>query len=170
MKTVKLGAPSEICDVRQRPEPPVCLQIASGAIETTHLALREGSANGDEVLVFWAGVPHGNHGAYITDLLIPTCQASCNLLVVPQHERVAVLDYVRSNQLLVFADIHTHPREAFLSEADRARPFSTRAGFYAIVVPEFATGEPTSGWRAFEAVSDDWNEVSLGERLEIIGV
>ena len=133
------------------------------------MALREGSARGNEALVFWAGIPIGQ-SAYITELLIPMCHSSYNRLVVPQDERSAVLAHIRTRRLLVFADLHTHPGAAYLSEADRVRPFSNRPGFYAVVVPNFATGMPGSGWRAFEAVPGGWTEVMLDARIESVPV
>jgi proteasome lid subunit RPN8/RPN11 len=95
----------------------------------------------------------------------PDCTASRDLLVIPHHERVTVAAYLRAHQLLVFADLHTHPGAAFLSLADRARPFSARPGFYAIVVPNFAIGEPLEGWRIYEAVPGDWEEVHIDHRI-----
>ena len=62
-------------------------------------------------------------------------------------------DWVRAEQLLIFSDLHTHPGRAFLSAADMAAPFSTRDGFYAAVVPNFAQGEPLEGWRMYEAAA-----------------
>lgn len=81
------------------------------------------------------------------------------------RERIAVANRIRAERLLVFADLHTHPGAAFLSELDRSRPFSVRAGFYAIVVPNFARRETLDGWAMFQTDGIDWEEVSVDDRI-----
>jgi proteasome lid subunit RPN8/RPN11 len=46
----------------------------------------------------------------------------------------------RAEGLSVVADIHTHERAAFQSEADRRNPMIARVGHIALIVPEFAEG------------------------------
>jgi len=80
-------------------------------------------------------------------------------------ERLAALEFVRREGLLIFADLHTHPGAAFLSEADRARPFGSKEGFYAIVVPEFAAAAAPEGWAMYEARAGEWFPVDVSERI-----
>jgi hypothetical protein len=72
---------------------------------------------------------------------------------------------LRREKLLAFADLHTHPRKAFLSAADQARPFSSRPGFYSVVIPNFASGTPGCGWRAYQAVDGTWKEISCRDQF-----
>lgn len=51
----------------------------------------------------------------------------------------------RDRNLSVVADIHTHPREAFQSAADRTNPMVAIAGHIAIIVPDFASGPDLKG-------------------------
>ena len=44
----------------------------------------------------------------------------------------------RERNLLVIADIHTHPGAAYQSEADRKNPMVARSGHIAIIAPNFA--------------------------------
>lgn len=46
----------------------------------------------------------------------------------------------RERKLSVVADVHTHPRDAFQSVADRTNPMVATAGHIAIIVPDFASG------------------------------
>lgn len=45
----------------------------------------------------------------------------------------------RARQLTVVADLHTHPGEAFQSNADRTNPMVAQPGHIAVIVPDFAT-------------------------------
>ena len=148
-----------------RPARPITLRLPTGAAERTQEELRIRSASVRESLVVWAGRPSGHGIVTVTHLLGLDCEAARERLVVPFPERIATLEFLRSNQVLAFADLHTHPEEAFLSRADRARPFGMRDGFYAIVVPDFAHASPFVGWAMYEVVARDWQEVSLSERI-----
>jgi proteasome lid subunit RPN8/RPN11 len=163
MKTVSL-APAPPTGV-PRPEPPVRLHVTDAALDATHTTLRELSDGKRESLVLWAGRATSSTMATITELIVPETTASRVRLEVPMRERIAVANRLRAERLLVFADLHTHPGAAFLSELDRSRPFSVRAGFYAIVVPDFARRETLDGWTMFETDGLDWVEVSVHDRI-----
>ena len=71
-------------------------------------------------------------------------------------------DICEKERLQVVGDVHTHPAQAFFSDADRAHPMISQAGHVAIVVPDYGTGSPTVNtvgvyvyegshrWRSFE--------------------
>lgn len=153
-----------------RPDRPVHLRLSDGLLDATQLALRDGSANVREAIVLWAGRPENESTALISHLLLPTFESRRNYLTIPRNERTAVATYLREHGLLAFADLHTHPHKAFLSEADRARPFSQRDGFYAVVVPNFAVHAAAVGWRFYEAQAGDWIEVDPTARVDGWGV
>jgi hypothetical protein len=152
-------------DPGPRPPAPAILHLPPGGLERTQEELRARSDGQREALVLWAGRPRPGGGAGLTHLLALDCNASRHRLDVPIAERIKVAEHVRSERLLVFADLHTHPGDAFLSEADRVRPFGVRDGFYAIVVPTFAEGVPGAGWAMFEADGGRWWEGSTDERF-----
>ena len=150
---------------RPRPAPPVTLCLTHYLVEDTQRALRVTSAGVRESLVLWAGRAVDAHTAVVTHVIEPACIATNDVLIVPKSERAAVARFLRDHGLLIFADLHTHPAAAFLSAADRARPFSSRDGFYAVVVPDLATRAPLDGWRVYEASDGEWEEVQLSGRL-----
>lgn len=163
MRTVSL-APAPPTGL-PRPASPVRLDVTEPALETTQTVLRQLSGGERESLVLWAGRATSPTTATVSELIVPDTMASRLRLDVSMHERIAVAEHVRAERLLVFADLHTHPATAFLSELDRSRPFSVRAGFYAIVVPDFALRRPLDGWAMFESTPGDWEEVSVYVRL-----
>jgi hypothetical protein len=59
----------------------------------------------------------------------------------------------------VKAQIHTHPGKAFHSMIDDQSPIVSQAGFISIVIPNFATGEPSlsEAWIGRLAQNGEWN-------------
>lgn len=55
--------------------------------------------------------------------------------------------YERCEQLglEVVGDVHTHPREAFLSGADRDHPMMSKLGHVALIIPDYAQAMVRSG-------------------------
>jgi proteasome lid subunit RPN8/RPN11 len=135
------------------------MHLRPGLAEATQDALRIGSAGRRESIVIWAGRPLSATSVDVTHLVLPVFESSARHLVIPQPERAILAEYLRDERLLAFADLHTHPEDAFLSEADKARPFSARDGFFAVVVPDFARHPPGQGWRFYTARAGSWSEV-----------
>jgi proteasome lid subunit RPN8/RPN11 len=52
----------------------------------------------------------------------------------------AVFDELRSERLMIVAQVHSHPGDAFHSEADDEWAIVRHEGAYSIVVPRFARG------------------------------
>lgn len=165
MNVIQLVTPSMPSHELTRPDPPVNLKLPDRGLARTQDELRTVSDGVRESLVLWAGRPTPDNAAEITHVLSLNCPASELRLVVPLSERIAALEFVRRERILIFADLHTHPAAAFLSETDRARPFGSKDGFYAIVVPEFARGTATDGWAMYEARSGGWYSVDVSERI-----
>jgi len=116
--------------------------------------------------VLWAGRPADSKSAIVSHLILPAFVSSHDFLTIPKEERVAIAEYLRSERLLAFGDLHTHPGRAFLSDADRNRPFSQRDGFLAVVIPDFAAGAPGVGWRFYEVRSGIWDEIAPQESID----
>ncbi len=152
-------------DPAARPGPPVVLELAPELGAGTQEVLRTASDGRREAICLWAGRATPEGRAVITHLIEPLFESTAFWLTVPPEERLIVAEFLRSERLLMFADVHTHPEEAFLSPLDKARPFSVRDGFYAGVVPDFAVGEFGQGWRLYEALDGQWQGVEMTERV-----
>jgi proteasome lid subunit RPN8/RPN11 len=133
-------------------------------LEFTQHQLHSLSAGTRESLVVWAGRPRGQT-AQVTHVITPEAHASRDHLTLPSDTRAELAAYLRREGLLLFADLHTHPERAFLSQADRARPLSVRPGFYSVVVPDFADGRAGYKWRCYESTGSDWEEVDCDGRF-----
>jgi hypothetical protein len=149
-----------------RPAPPLRLSLGPGVLEATQAVLRTESAGSREALTIWAGRPYDETTILVSHVITPIVEADHDWLTISLPERTAVAEFLRREQLLAVADIHTHPEAAFLSKIDRRRPFSARNGFYALVVPNFATDTPGTRWRCYVALDGDWREVQLHDAVD----
>jgi hypothetical protein len=149
----------------RRPDAPVDLVLAPGLLAATQDELLARSDGRREALVLWAGRSSPDGRAVISHLLTPAFVSRRDHLTIPPAERHLLADWVRGEQLLIFSDLHTHPTRAFLSSADIAAPFSTRDGFYATVIPNFARGAPGEDWRLYEVLNGRWHEVPPKARI-----
>lgn len=154
----------------RRPAPPVTLLLPPDLLEQTQLELREASGGHCEAIVLWAGRPTADGDALITHLVMPKFESGRDHLTIPPVVRHELAVWVRSERLLVFADLHDHPAEAFLSRADVAAPFSTTNGFYAAVIPDFAVGDPGVEWRLYEALDGQWHERPTSSKFHELSV
>lgn len=122
---------------------PACppLLLADTVVAVTQMELRRLSDGQCEAFAVWVGRSLGD-SAVISHVITLECPAGRDWPTVPSAARAQLTAALRREKLLAFADLHTHPEAAFLSHADRARPFSSRPGFYAVVIPYFAAGAP----------------------------
>ena len=155
---------------RGRPTSPARLRLSPGIAEATAAALRAAASVTGEGLVLWAGRPDECGSTLVSHLIVPDIEADDDWLRVSTASRLEVLRTLREADLLVVADVHSHPRTAFLSDVDRRHPYSAREGHVAIVVPDFGSGAVGAGWRTYEATGGRWVERELAEVVDGWGV
>jgi proteasome lid subunit RPN8/RPN11 len=155
MQTREFGAPTW---ARGAPPRPTRLRLPPGLINATTAALRAAGESGREGLVLWAGRPDGTERLDISALIEPEVEGEEDWMRVTTASRAVVVAYLRAHDLLVAADVHSHPHGAFLSAVDALHPYSARVGHLAIVVPSFARELGIAGWRAYELDGRGWIE------------
>src|SRR5579859_2561061 len=87
--------------------------------DTAH-TLRDLSAGWRESVVLWPGRVETETEAVITRLLVPEQATGPLHFNVPLKERLRILSEVTKRGEFVLVQLHTHPMEAFHSEADDA--------------------------------------------------
>lgn len=141
--------------------------IPSLVIDHTELMLRQHGAAGEEGFGLWAGTLAGGD-AFVSTLLIPGVDTVGRFHGVVSDETTAtVLDELDYLDLVPIVEIHSHPREAFLSPIDAERPMVAVKGFLSIVVPSFGFIDlaDVGMWRVYEFHGrDNWFELNEGER------
>jgi len=136
-------------------------------IEQTLEPLRAAGANGCEAFVLWGGrlEEHGRRlafeCAYVPEQT--TSRTSDGLLVVVEGDalfRVNRAFYERG--LILSAQIHSHPTDAYHSATDDAFPLMTLTGGLSGVVPDFGAAgrDGLSGWAWYRLIGPaEWISV-----------
>jgi proteasome lid subunit RPN8/RPN11 len=113
--------------------------VAAGVVEGTLTELREGGAEGCERLVLWLGRRRAG-GFNVTAGLVPPQECERDRFFVAPSGMTAVFDELRRERLMIVAQVHSHPGDAFHSEADDELAMVRHEGAFSIVVPRFARG------------------------------
>lgn len=90
-----------------------------------------------EHVLFWLG-KRQDRLISIQKIWTPEQRAGRAFFEIPEHSMQALFDELRRNRLVVAAQIHTHPREAFHSWADDTWAILRHAGALSLVLPYFA--------------------------------
>jgi len=105
--------------------------------EATHSHLKELGCKGEEGLVFWVGAFGQNGECFVTGCLIPKVSSSQGGVRIPTEKMATIADEVRKRDLLIVAQVHSHPGRFGHSTVDEVKAVSCRRGFVSIVVPDF---------------------------------
>jgi hypothetical protein len=141
--------------------------VPSNVISTTLQTMREFGSHGWEALVLWLGHVDG-------------AAASVTTAYIPKQKSIASEDGVgyfvagdtlfRLNQelsntgLRLIAQVHSHPREAYHSEADDRYAIVTADGGFSLVVPDFGRAPPSpAAWAVYRLSGTRWCELSRNE-------
>jgi len=118
----------------------------------------------------WSGVPTGTEEVQIRSCIFPPdfepSESSSGHLEIGIQRAFGMGQIVAQREELIFAQVHSHPAEAFHSPIDDARPISHRPGFMSIVVPHFGFVRlaDLSGCKVFEYEGYGcWRELSASE-------
>jgi len=141
--------------------------IPSLVIDHTELVLRQAGACGEEGFVLWAGTLAGDH-AHVSSLVVPTISAGVRHGEVSADTTARLLTSLDERDLVPIAQLHTHPREAFLSRTDRIRPLVAIPGFVSIVIPNFGFVDlaDVTLWSAHEfGGGHKWHDLGRDEQV-----
>lgn len=147
------------------------VRCPAAVVDATLAELRTGGLEGVERVVFWLGrrTPDGN--ADIAEVHVPAQEAAADYFRIPPDSMIAFMTHLRRNRLVLLAQVHSHPREAFHSKADDKWAVVRHEGGLSIVVPWFAANVTAASFEAATAVfrltSDDrWVRVEIDELPE----
>lgn len=131
--------------------------------------MREFGSHGWEVLVLWVGDIEPNTGkAHVVQAFVPKQKAISNedgVGYFVNGETLFELNRDLSDTgLRLIAQVHSHPRRAYHSDADDRYAIVTAEGGLSLVVPNFgsAPAEPTS-WAVYRLHGREWREMSTRE-------
>jgi hypothetical protein len=140
-------------------------------VKKTAEHLRKYGAQGNEGLVFWAGIEVGDGSKFVTTCVYPRVRwasgASVSSDVIAGAE---VVREVRRRGLEIIAEIHSHPGHwVGHSIIDDKNPFVLAKGNISIVVPCLGDEGMEPLWKCgvyLYSVKDGWRRLSKGETVE----
>ena len=118
-----------------------------------------------EGVAYWSGILRRSHVGAVRSVIFADDYAG--FVGSPRHASVTLnaalqigLEVHRKGEIM-FAQVHTHPYEAFHSRIDDARPISHRRGFFSLVIPYFGAEVDSIGQcRAYEHLGGGtWREL-----------
>jgi proteasome lid subunit RPN8/RPN11 len=113
--------------------------VAAGVVEGTLSELREGGDAKCERLVLWLGRRRAG-GFNVTTGLVPPQESASDRFFVSPSGMAAIFAELRSERLMIVAQVHSHPGDAFHSDADDEMAIVRHEGAFSIVLPRFACG------------------------------
>lgn len=145
------------------------ISVTRATIDQMLETMREFGSNGWEVLVLWVGDIEPNTGkAHVVQAFVPKQKAISNedgVGYFVNSETLFELNRDLSETgLRLIAQVHSHPREAYHSEADDRYAIVTAEGGLSLVVPNFgqAPAHP-SAWAVYRLHGRAWQEVGTKE-------
>lgn len=169
LTVARVNAPSVPRDAGRRRVPLAYdrVFVPSLVLDHTELMLRQHGSAGEEGFGVWAGTLAAGD-AFISTLIVPRVEAAGGYHGEISPETAAsVFEQLDTLDLVPIAQIHSHPREAFLSHIDAQRPFVGVRGFLSIIVPSFGFIDLADVrlWRVYEFERrEQWRELDQAER------
>jgi hypothetical protein len=114
------------------------LRLAGEIIHETFCTLRECGRGECECAVYWTGPSDSN---LVNGVKHPIHQRSPFGYAINDGWLTDFWKHLAASKRSIKAQVHTHPGEAFHSATDDNWPIVSQAGFFSIVIPDFATGD-----------------------------
>ena len=111
--------------------------ISPEEVEQTLRHLQEAGRRGTECVVLWFG-RRESAGIRVQQVYRPGQVAWADVFRIPPNSMKALLSELSSKHLMIAAQVHSHPFEAFHSKADDAWAIVRHTGALSLVIPHFA--------------------------------
>jgi proteasome lid subunit RPN8/RPN11 len=111
----------------------------SSIVDTTLGYLRDAGNTERECVVLWLGRRESSE-IHVTRAYRPLQTARADMFVIPREGIAAMHSELRRERLMVAAQVHSHPLQAFHSKADDRWAIVRHEGALSLVVPYFASG------------------------------
>lgn len=144
-------------------------------IENMYRYFRFAGANGYECVGLFAGKQRSTVFE-ITESIVPkqkSFKGEVGLMYSVDGEELHKINVELFNKnLILFAQIHTHPRKAYHSEMDDAYPIVATVGSLSIVVPNFAKENfSLEKWAVYRlSIEKTWDNLSTNEVKKLITI
>ena len=113
------------------------LQIPTTVISESLAALQQSGTKGCEGIVLWLGRRSGE-AVEVVEAYHPIHEARVDMFHIPPEGMRALRQKLRDSRVFVAAQVHSHPGQAFHSEADDRWAIVRHFGALSLVIPSFA--------------------------------
>lgn len=139
------------------------VKCSSPLVETTLSRLREAGQARCECVMLWLGRRTGDY-IEVVDAYRPEQISREDMFKIPRASMNLLYGELRRHRLMVAAQVHSHPKEAFHSRADDHWAIVRHEGALSLVVPYFASNTTTANFldqaKIFQFSNDArWTEV-----------
>jgi hypothetical protein len=158
---------SRLADVRH-------VRIDSHVVSITLGTLQKYGAKGLEGLVLWLGEIEGN-AAHVSRAMVPeqrSISRESGVGYFVEGDTLFQLNRALAQTgLRLIAQVHSHPNEAYHSEADDQYAIVTAEGGLSFVVPNFGKAplDPTI-WAIYRLTQGEWRGLSMNEAKLLISM
>jgi proteasome lid subunit RPN8/RPN11 len=114
-------------------------------VERTLAYLRDAGQAGCECIVLWLG-RHEGDSLRVHEAYRPMQHASEDMFAIPPEGMTALYAELRKRRLMVAAQVHSHPADAYHSRADDKWAIIRHEGALSLVVPYFASATTFSNF------------------------
>lgn len=108
-----------------------------GIVDATLAHLWEAGTRRCECVVLWLARRFGT-GLVVQYAYRPNQHAEADMFHIPRESMAALHAELRAKRLMVAAQVHSHPQDAFHSRADDRWAIIRHEGALSLVVPDFA--------------------------------
>jgi len=135
------------------------LRVEKDIVPTTFRALQECGRGECECAVYWTGPAEGD---LVNSFEHPLHKRSPYGYEVDDSWLTEFWKRLAASRRSIKVQVHTHPGEAFHSETDNEWPIVSQVGFVSIVIPDFASGEPSldSAWVGCLQADGKWRRLA----------
>lgn len=137
--------------------------ISERAISETLAKLQAVGRTGAECVVLWLGKRSAG-SITVETVWKPEQQSGRDFFTIPETAMEKLFGELRSDRMMIAAQVHTHPRRAFHSQADDEWAIVRHTGALSLVVPHFGLRTRAESFKMDTAVfklSDQnvWQEI-----------
>jgi len=113
------------------------LEVSRAVVSQSIAELQEAGRSESERVLLWLGRRDGQ-SLHVLEMFVPEQIANYDFFSIPPRSMRVLLRCLRERSLMVAAQVHSHPMEAFHSQADDRWAIVRHEGALSIVLPYFA--------------------------------
>ncbi len=143
-------------------------------IEQTLILLKEAGRGNKELVVLWLA-KQDHDTLEISEVYLPDQIGGRDIFRIPPNGMNSLMKHLKERKLMVAAQVHSHPMEAFHSLADDKWAIIRHVGALSLVLPFFALQTQTSNFLSEAAIfiftqQGMWDQVKSKDIQKILEI